>query len=27
LEEAAEAVERLEKKVGDPIRIELRPSL
>jgi D-arabinose 1-dehydrogenase-like Zn-dependent alcohol dehydrogenase len=27
LEEAAEAVERLEKKVGDPIRIVLRPSL
>jgi D-arabinose 1-dehydrogenase-like Zn-dependent alcohol dehydrogenase len=26
LEEAAEAVERLEKKVGDPIRIVLRPS-
>jgi D-arabinose 1-dehydrogenase-like Zn-dependent alcohol dehydrogenase len=27
LEQAAEAVERLEKKVGDPIRIVLRPSL
>ena len=26
LEEAAEAVERLEKKVGDPIRIVLKPS-
>jgi D-arabinose 1-dehydrogenase-like Zn-dependent alcohol dehydrogenase len=27
LEQAAEAVERLEKKIGDPIRIVLRPSL
>jgi threonine dehydrogenase-like Zn-dependent dehydrogenase len=27
LEQAAEAVDRLEKKVGDPIRIVLRPSL